>query len=135
VRIIKLSQDILSRYFESAAFISELEKSSNETKIQLNLKSELDKISEEIINEAVKVQESMDEMATIRKLLTRVCDLITLEEHAITSYEFKHSKLLQALELLVTKTPSQASLILKKKEIQDRGEEMKHTEEVEITEA
>jgi len=48
----------------------------------------------------------MDEMSNIRKLLTRVCDLITLEEHAITSYEFKHSNLLQALELLLTKTPS-----------------------------
>jgi hypothetical protein len=74
----------------------------------------------------------MDDMSNIRKLLTRVCDLITLEEHAITSYEFKHSNLLQALELLLTKTPSQASLVLKKKQIKDRGEEMKHTDELEI---
>ena len=81
------------------------------------------------------MQASMDEMANIRRLLTRVCDLLTLDEHAITSYEFKHSKLLQALELLLTKTPSQAKVILQKKQAEEKGEEMKNSEEVEIMEA
>jgi len=36
----------------------------------------------------------MDEMANIRKLLIRVSDLLTQDGQAITSYEFKHSKLL-----------------------------------------
>jgi hypothetical protein len=58
------------------------------------LKAELNKIGEELCNEACVMQSSMDEMANIRKLLIKVSDLLTQDGQAITSYEFKHSKLL-----------------------------------------
>jgi hypothetical protein len=51
-------------------------------------------------------------MPTIRRLLTRISELLTLEDYAITSYEFRHSKLLFALELFLTKSPNQAKVIL-----------------------
>jgi hypothetical protein len=52
------------------------------------------------------VQGSIEEMINIRRLLTRIAELLTLEDYAITSYEFKNSKLLLALEILLTKTPN-----------------------------
>lgn len=42
----------------------------------------------------------------MRRILARVGELLTLEDCAITCYEFKQSHLLWALELLLTKSPS-----------------------------
>ena len=67
--------------------------------------------------------------------MTRVTELLTLEHCAITSYEFKQSNLLLALELLLTKSPSQAKVMLETKKAEEGGEEMKRSEEIEMQEA
>ena len=106
VLIIEEAQEILRDYFENADFISMLEQSSPLTKQQLSIQSELSQISSELCFEATQVQNSIEEMPNIRRLLTRISELLTLEDYAITSYEFRHSKLLYSLELLLTKSPS-----------------------------
>jgi hypothetical protein len=68
--------------------------------------AELTQLSRDLCQEATQTQDSADSMANIRRLLTRVADLLTLEHCAVTSYEFKQSNLLLALELLLTKSPS-----------------------------
>jgi len=75
------------------------------------------------------------ELAGVRGLLARVGELLTLEGCAITSHEFKQSHLLWALELLLTKSPSQAKVALERKRVQDTGEEMKRAEEIDLLEA
>jgi hypothetical protein len=67
-------------------------------------------------------------MPTIRRLFTRISELLTLEDYAITSYEFRHSKLLFALELLLTKSPNQARVILDQMRSDEKGEETKQSE-------
>lgn len=68
-------------------------------------------------------------MSNIRRLLTRISELLTLEDVAITSYEFRHSKLLFSLELLLTKSPTQAKLALDKMKSQEMNEEMKQSDD------
>ena len=50
---------------------------------------ELTQLSQELCVEATQVQDSADALANIRRLLTRVAELLTLENCQITSYEFK----------------------------------------------
>ena len=71
-------------------------------------------------------------MANIRKLLMRVTELLTLEDCAVTSYEFKSSGLLFALETLLAITPSQAKYLLDKRRAEQSGEEMKRSDELEM---
>jgi hypothetical protein len=104
-----------------------LEQSSPLTKQQLSIQSELTQISTELCTEATQIQNSIEEMPTIRRLLTRISELLTLEDYAITSYEFRQSKLLFALELLLTKSPSQARVILDQMRNGEK-EEMKQSE-------
>lgn len=96
---------------------------------------ELTQLSRDLCQEATQIQDSADSMANIRRLLTRIADLLTLEHCAITSYEFKQSKLLLALELLLTKSPSQAKVLLVTKKAEESGEEMKRSEEIDLQEA
>jgi hypothetical protein len=56
--------------------------------------------------EATHVQSSVEEMDTIKKIMKKVADLLTLEAYEITSYELRNSDLLFALEVMLTMTPS-----------------------------
>ena len=69
-----------------------------------------------------------------RALLSKIGELLTLQGCAITSYEFKQSNLLFTLELLLTKSPSQAKIEIEKRRLHDTGEEMKRGEEIEFSE-
>jgi hypothetical protein len=66
-----------------------LEKFSPATKQQLNMLGELTQLSQDLCVEATQTQDSSDALANIRRLLTRVAELLTLEQCRITSYEFK----------------------------------------------
>lgn len=72
--------------------------------------AELTQIAADLCDEAVKTHGSVEEMANIRKYSTRIAELLTLDECGITSHEYKQSNLLFALEMLLTKTPSQAKI-------------------------
>ena len=50
---------------------------------------ELTQLSQDLCVEATQTQDSTDALANIRRLLTRVAELLTLEQCRITSYEFK----------------------------------------------
>jgi hypothetical protein len=105
--------------------------SSPLTKLQLSIKSELCQISQELCQEATNIQHTMEEMHLVRKLLTRIAELLTMEDYAITSYEFRNSRLLFALELLLTKSPTQAKRLLDIQKSADKGEELKQSENAE----
>lgn len=60
---------------------------------------------------------------------------MTLQDCAITSHEFKKSKLLWALNLFLSKTPSQARVEIENSRQKKTGEELKHTEEIDLMEA
>ena len=90
---------------------------------------ELKLLSDELCHEATQTQQSVDGMTSIRRLLTRMSELLTLDTCAITSYEFKRSELPYALELLLTKSPSQAKIAVEKKRAAETGEEMKRAED------
>jgi len=78
----------------------------------------------------------MEEMAKIEKLLTRVIEMLTTNsEISMTSFEFKKSKLLFSLNLLLTKTPNQAIYMMQKKKLLDDGEELKNSSEIMLIEA
>ena len=78
----------------------------------------------------------MAEMAKIEQLLTRVIELLTTNsEISMTSFEFKKSKLLFSLNLLLTKTPNQAIYMIQKKKLMDDGEELKNSSEIMLMEA
>ena len=81
------------------------------------------------------MQQTPAELALVRGVLGRICELLTLEDCAITCFEFKQSNLLWALELLLTKSPSQARVALEKRRARDSGEEMKRAEEIDLLEA
>lgn len=65
----------------------------------------------------------------------RVTELLTLEDCAVTSYEFKSSNLLFALETLLTITPNQAKYLIEKRRAEETGEEMKRSDELEMMES
>jgi len=81
------------------------------------------------------VQPSFYKMGTLREVLDQVADLLTSKQFTLTSFEFINSKLLQAFELLLTKSPSQAKVHIDKAKREETGEEMKHSEELEMAEA
>ena len=135
VQIIAQAKALLTDYFENQEFIANLEKFSPATKQQLNMLGELTQLSQELCAEATQTQDSSDALANIRRLLTRVAELLTLDECRITSYEFKQSNLLLAFELLLTKSPSQAKIQLEKRRAKESGEEMKRAEEIDMMEA
>jgi hypothetical protein len=64
-----------------------------------------------------------------------VAGLLTLDGCTITSHEFKQSNLLLALTLLLTKSPSQARVVLERQRQKETGEEMKRAEELDLLEA
>lgn len=134
LRIINLSKGLLDDYFENPKFIEGLKAHSSENKIQLNLLNELGELCLQLQQEAVLTQVTSSSLTKIRALLSRIGELLTLKGCAITSYEFKQSNLLWALELLLTKSPSQAKIEIERKRLHDTGEEMKRTEEMEFSE-
>lgn len=77
----------------------------------------------------------MADLAATSRLLVRVAGLLTLESSAITSHEYKRSGLLNALVLLLAKSPSQARVARERQRQRDTGEEMKRAEEIEMLEA
>lgn len=82
------------------------------------------------------MQNSMEEMAKTEQLLTRVTELLsTNSETSMTSFEFKKSRLLFSLNLLLTKTPNQAIYVMQKKKLMDDGEELKNSSEIMLMEA
>jgi len=56
-------------------------------------------------------------------------------QQGITSFEFQQSGLLRALEIFLTKSPSQAFFELQVQKQQEKHEEMKHSEEIAISTA
>ena len=56
-------------------------------------------------------------------------------QQGITSFEFQQSGLLKALEIFLTKSPSQAFFELQVQKQQEKDEEMKHSEEIAISTA
>ena len=64
--------------------------------------------------------------------MTEFTDIIT-GPMGITSFEFQTSGLLQALEIFLTKSPSQADFEQKLKLQQGKQEEMKHSQELELS--
>ena len=60
---------------------------------------------------------------------------MTINNCTITSHEFKQSQLLWALNLFLTKTPSQAKIEVEKARHRETGEEMKRAEEMDLLEA
>jgi len=135
LHIIGQAQALLADYFENPGFLEKLSSHSPQTKLQLGLLSELTELARDLSHEATQLQLSATDLAGVRGLLGRVGELLTLEECAITSYEFKQSHLLWALELLLTKSPSQAKVALERRRARDTGEEMKRAEEIDLQEA
>ena len=96
----------MADYFENSKFLDDLSAHSPQTKLQLKLLQELTQLAKDITIEATSLQTTAQELATVRSLLARVGELLTLEDCPITSYEFRQSNLLWALQLLLTKSPS-----------------------------
>lgn len=61
-----------------------------------------------------------------------LAECLTSSRH-IMSYEFKESGILEALELYLTRSPMQAKFYLEKQKNDLKGEEMKHSEELEMS--
>lgn len=69
-----------------------------------------------------------------QNLMNGFTDIMTGPQ-GITSFEFQQSGLLKALEIFLTKSPSQANYELQVQKQQEKDEEMKHSEEIVISSA
>lgn len=68
------------------------------------------------------------------KILEKLVEILT-DKRAVMCYEFRESGLLDALSLYLSKTPSQARAIIEIRKAKDKGtEELKHSEEIELSE-
>lgn len=125
----------MKEYFDNSAFIDQLRQHSEQTKLQLGLMEELTQLAQKLSEEACVLHLTTSSLAQAREVLAQIGNLMTLNDCAITSHEFKKSKLLWALNLFLSKTPSQAKIETEKKKYRETGEELKHTEQIDLMEA
>lgn len=121
--ITNLAETLCTRYFDNEDFLKSINEHCEEEFLMMkNLKLFADQLKEV----ACRTQYDHE---LIKSLMKQLALYLTNQRH-IMVYEFKQSGLLEALELFLTYTPTQAKTYLDQKKAQESGEELKRSEEM-----
>lgn len=118
-----LAQPLCAEYFENAEFQEKLSEWYGE---EFRMVTMLRNLAKDIAEEAKQTAFNFERT---RALAKQLADCLT-SKRRVMIFEFKESGLLDALALFLTSTPAQARAI---KERERQGEEVKHSEEMQMS--
>jgi len=121
--VLALAAPLCADYFENQEFQEKLTEWYGE---EFRLITMLRNLATDVVEEAKQEAFNFDRT---KALMKQLADCLTNKRQVMT-FEFKESGLLEALALFLTRTPTQV-LALKQKQ----GEEVKHSEEVQMSQA
>ena len=126
--IMKEAAQLQEQFFENDTFLKEM----NETfSAEMALMDKFSNLADAIMDAACS---GVFDCEITQNLMNGFTDMMTGPQ-GITSFEFQQSGLLKALEIFLTKSPSQAYYELQVQKQQEKDEEMKHSEEIAMSTA
>ena len=124
--IVALAKPMIEQYFENENFISQMAASSEGQNIT-NLKQ----LAQRLVDLA---QSETFERETCKLVLEQLAKALTQKsqggKNGLMNYEFRESGLLEAIELFLSRSPKQVQLHKERTKNSNSGEEMKHSEEL-----